>query len=206
MMRRADPGCGRSCKINSGMRQREQLERIQTELADARGRAHEIAVSLENAEWAARPAANQWSVAECLIHLNMTSRAFLPLINDALGRGRERELFRSAPYRLDFMGWLLWWAATVRLPIKTTEPFVPDRGQPRDVSLSEFDGLQEQLIGCLKEAEGLDLAKLRVVSPFDSRIKYNLYSCLRLIPAHQRQHLRQAEQVVRKLGRTKAGP
>jgi hypothetical protein len=110
------------------MRQDEQLERIQTELAEARGRAHEIAVSL------------------------------------------------------------------------------PDRGQSKDVSLSEFDGLQEQLIGCLKEAEGLDLAKSRVVSPFDSRIKYNLYSCLRLIPAHQRQHLRQAEQVVRRLGRTKGGP
>jgi hypothetical protein len=181
------------------MLQHEQLERIQTELAEARCRAHEIAVSLENVGWAARPAPNQWSVAECLIHLNMTSRAFLPLIKDAIGSGRERKLFRSAPYRLDFLGWLLWWAATVRLPIKTTEPFVPDRGQSKNAVLSDLDALQDQLIGCLNEAEGLDLAKLRVVSPFDSRIKYNLYSCLRLIPAHQRQHLRQAEQVVSKL-------
>jgi len=181
------------------MSQHEQLARIQMELAEGRDRAHEIAVSLENAGWVARPAPNSWSVAECLIHLNMTSRAFLPLIKDALNRSRERELFRSAPYRMGFMGGLLWWAATVRLPIKTTEPFVPGRGQPKDAVLSDFDALQDQLIGCLKESEGLDLGKLRVVSPFDSRIKYNLYSCLRLIPAHQRQHLRQAEKVVSKL-------
>jgi hypothetical protein len=188
------------------MSQHEQLARIQMELAEARGRAHGIAASLENAAWVARPVPNHWSVAECLTHLNMTSRAFLPLIKNEIDRGRERRLFSNAPYRLDFMGWLLWWAATVRLPIKTTEPFVPDRGQPKDVSLSEFDGLQEQLIGCLKEAEGLHLSKLRVVSPFDSRIKYNPYSCLRLISAHQRQHLRQAERVVRKSRSTKGRP
>src|SRR2546425_1104258 len=79
----------------------------------------------------------------------MTSRAFLPLIKDAIGRGRDRELFRGTPYRMDFVGRLLWWAATLRLPIKTTEPFVPARGQPKDPVLSEFDALQSQMIGCL---------------------------------------------------------
>ena len=98
----------------------------------------------------------------------MTSRAFLPLIKDAIGRGRDRELFRGTPYRMDFVGRLLWLAATLRLPIKTTEPFVPARGQPKDTVLSEFDALQNQMIGCLKEAEGLDLGKLRIVSPGSS--------------------------------------
>ena len=50
-----------------------------------------------------------------------------------------------------------------------------------------------------------DLGKLRIVSPFDPRIKYNLYSCLRLILAHQRLHLRQAEQFVHKVRSTRAG-
>jgi len=142
----------------------EQLARIQVELEEAHRRAHEIVAPLKNEGWGARAAPDQWSVAECLIHLNMTSRAFLPLIKDAIGRGRDRELFRGTPYRMDFVGRLLWLAATL-----------------------------------------LDLGKLRIVSPFDSRIKYNLYSCLRLIPAHQRLHLRQAEQVVHKVRSTRAG-
>lgn len=182
----------------------EQLARIQAELGEARRRAREIAASVENERWGTRPTPDQWSVGECLIHLNMTSQAFLPLIKDAIGKGRDREPFRRTPYRMDFVGRLLWWAATVRLPLKTTKPFVPPRVQPKDTVLSEFDVLQNQVIGYLGAAEGLDLGKLRIISPFDSRIKYNLYSCLRIIPAHQRQHLRQAAQVVERLRTTNA--
>lgn len=98
------------------------------------------------------------------------------------------------------MGWLLCWVAEppVRFGIKTTAPFVPVGVEPKDRVLNDFDTLQDQLILCLGEASGLDLGRLRIVSPFDSRIKYNLYSCLRVSPAHQRQHLWQAEQVVRR--------
>ncbi len=188
------------------MDRHEQLARIQGELAETSRRAHEIAARLENEQWRTRPAGDQWSVAECLIHLNMTSQAFLPLIKGALGKGRDRQVFRSTSARMDVVGRLLWLAVTVRLPIKTTEPFVPVRVQPKDTVLSEFDGLQDQVIDCLDAAEELDLGTLRVVSPFDSRIKYNLYSCLRIIPAHQRQHLRQAEQVVQTLRTTKLLP
>jgi len=97
------------------------------------------------------------------------------------------------------MGRILWMVSTLRVPLKTTEPFVPGRGELKGSVLSEFRALQDQVIGCLGRAEGLDLRELRIISPFDARIKYNLYSCLRLIPAHQRPHLRQAEQVIHKL-------
>ena len=100
---------------------------------------------------------------------------------------------------MDPVGRLLWVASTISLPIKTTEPFVPARGELKDLVLSEFGALQNQLTGYLDRAEGLHLGKLRIVSPFDARIKYNLYSCFRVIPAHQRQHLRQAERVVDRL-------
>jgi DinB superfamily len=177
----------------------EQLARIEMELGAAQRHAHAIADPLEDEEWTARPAPNQWSVMECLIHLNRTSRAFLPLIREAIGRGRDEKLLGAGPYRRDFVGWLLTWAAKTRLPIKTTDPFVPTQSEPRDKVLSEFDALQHELIARLAEADGLLLGRLRIVSPFDARIRYNLYSCLGLIPAHQRQHLEQAGRVLRKL-------
>ena len=176
-----------------------QLARIQTELSDALRRANLVAGLLPDNAWSARPAPSQWSVAECLIHLNLTSRAFLPLIDDAIDKGREQARFMRTRHRMDFMGRLLWVASMISLPIKTTEPFVPAREELKDSVLSEFGTLQKQLIGYLDRAERLDLGKLRIVSPFDARIKYNLYSCFRVIPAHQRQHLRQAERVVDRL-------
>ena len=178
-----------------------QLERIEAELAEARRRAHEMAAPLTAERWSARPAVNQWSVAECVIHLNLTSRAFLPLIRDAITKGREVKLLAAGPYRRDVVGWFVYWITEppVRFRIKTAAPFVPSGVEPKDGVLDAFDTLQEQLVACVRDADGLDLGRLRIVSPFDSRLKYNLYSCLRIIPAHQRHHLSQAERVIRSL-------
>ena len=185
-----------------------QLERIAGELADARRRAHEIATPLSAELWRTRPGPDQWSVAECLIHLNLTSRAFLPLIRDALTRGRDLKRFGTGPYRRDPVGWFVYWLTNppVRFRVKTTAPFVPAAVEPKDRVLEAFDTLGEQMVDCVREADGLDLGRLRIVSPFDSRLKYNLYSSLRIIPAHQRQHLLQAEQAFRALGPGAGGP
>ena len=46
-----------------------------------------------------------------------------------------------------------------------------------------------------------------VISPFDKRVKYNMYSAFRILIAHERRHLWQAEQAVdtlRKLHATAA--
>lgn len=151
--------------------------------------------------WGTRPAVDQWSVAECLIHLNLTSRAFLPLIRDAISEGRDLKLFGSGPYRRDVVGWFVYWITDplLRFRVKTTAPFVPAGVEPKDKVLDTFDMLQEQVAGCVREADGLDLGRLPIISPFDSRLKYNLYSCLTIIPAHQRRHLLQAEKVIRSL-------
>jgi len=61
--------------------------------------------------------------------------------------------------------------------------------------LERFDYLQGELLVRIDRAQGLPLERLRVVSPFNARVKYNLYSALKLIPVHQRRHLWQAEQV-----------
>ena len=175
-----------------------QLERIVGELVHARRRAHELAGPLTAASWGSRPAADQWSVAECLIHLNLTSRAFLPLIGGALTRGRELKLFSTGPYRRDLLGWFIYRMTEppARFRIKTTAPFVPPAVEPKEPVLDAFDTLQDQVLDCVRDADGLDLGRLHIVSPFDRRLKYNLYSCLTIIPAHQRLHLSQAEAVL----------
>jgi hypothetical protein len=40
-----------------------------------------------------------------------------------------------------------------------------------------------------------------MASPFDPRIRYNVYAALRVISAHQRLHLAQAERAMRSLGK-----
>ena len=82
-----------------------------------------------------------------------------------------------------------------RIKMKTSAPFVPERVEPMADVLERFDYLQGELLVRLDRASGLALDKLRVVSPFNARVKYNLYSAFRLLPVHQRRHLWQAQQV-----------
>jgi hypothetical protein len=112
-----------------------QLEQIGLELAEARRRAHEIATPLTAELWSTRPAVAQWSVAGCLIHLNLTSRAFLPLIRDAIRTGRDLKLLGTGPYRRDVVGWFVYWITAEKI-------------------LDAFDRLQEQLAGCLRPVGG----------------------------------------------------
>jgi len=181
------------------------LERVRAELDAARRRAHDIAETLAPSQWNARPGPDDWSVTECLAHLNLTSRAFLPLLDEAIGRGRA-EGRRAGRHRMDVVGRMVWLVTTLRVPVRTTEPFVPAGAYQSEAVLAEFDVLQRELAARMEQADGLDLTRLRIVSPFDARLRYNVYAALRIIAAHQHLHLRQAARAVRRLAKVADTP
>jgi DinB superfamily len=189
-----------------------ELGQIKQELLDARERARHLCEGLTDTLWATPPGFGRWSIAECLIHLNITSERFIPIVDDAIREGREMGVRATAPLRRDLLGWLLakWLEPPYRMRSKTTAAFVPVRIEPMADVLERFDYLQGELLVRLDRAQGLPLERLRVVSPFNAKVKYNLYSAFRLIPVHQRRHLWQAEQVRALLdqqqGATSVGP
>jgi DinB superfamily len=174
-----------------------ELARVKQEFLDARERARGVAGDVGASLWAVRPAPERWSVAECLIHLNITSERFMPMIDAATRDLRDRGLLASGRLRRDLMGWLLCRVLEppYRLKVKTEPSFVPRKVEPMDEVLERFDSLQGELLVRLDRATGLALDRAKVASPFNARVKYNLYSVFCLIPAHQRRHLFQANRV-----------
>lgn len=172
-----------------------QLEALESELDETTAWAHRLVESLVADGWERRPAPARWSAGEQIVHLNLASRAYLPSLRDAVAQGRAQGLSGEGPYRRDFLGWLLckMTEPPVRLRVKTTAQFVPQELAPPDEVMREFDGLQREVKAVIREARGLALDRLKVRSPFDPRLRYNVYSALRLIPAHQRHHLWLAE-------------
>jgi DinB superfamily len=175
-----------------------ELGQVKQELLDARERARRLSEGLTETTWATALAPGQWSIAECVTHLNITSERYIPIVDDAIREGRDLGVKANAPPRRDFMGWLLakMLEPPYRMRMKTTAPFVPVRIEPMADVLERFDYLQGELLVRIDRAHGLPLERLRVVSPFNAKVKYNLYSALKLIPVHQRRHLWQAEQVL----------
>lgn len=162
--------------------------------------ANEFAAPLDDARFQRPPAEKSWSPSECLIHLSLTTRSMLPRIDAALKEGEPGRQRGARRYSRDLWGWLL--CVTLEPPAKkwskmaTLATFVPSGPKPKADVLAEFNGLQNELVERVRRADGLDLNRLKVPSPFNEKLKYNVYSAFRIITAHQRRHLWQARQAV----------
>jgi hypothetical protein len=178
------------------------LQAIVDDFDAAQHRLHTLVGSVSPDLVSLRPAPDRWSAVECVEHLNLTSAAYLPLLDEAIDRARRLGERSTAPFRRDLAGWLLWklMPPPVRFRAKTTSAFVPTgRGSPGEL-VAEFDRLQREQIARVRAVDGLPLDRLKIASPFNPRMRYNLYACLTILPRHQLRHLWQAEEAV---GRTR---
>lgn len=187
--------------MTAGTSLHPQVQQIERELAAATTRAALLVDRTPEPDFSRAPSEGHWSIAECLEHLNLTTRAYLPLIDEALQVGRLFATGSPRRYRRDLTGWLLCRMSEppYRLRTTTRARFVPSLPGTRGEVLSEFVRLQQELTIRLYRTPGLNLSRIRIVSPFDGRLEYSLYSCFRILPAHQRRHLWQGEQVHRML-------
>ena len=178
------------------------LAEVRLELREATEEVRRLVDSTGRSTWDQPPGPKRWSVAECLVHLNLTSEAYLPLLQHAITRGREQRQQSDGTYRYDFTGLLLRWfiEPPVRIGVKTKPPFVPTGPAVKEKVQAEFVAFEEQLEAQLAEANGLDLTALKVLSPFSARIRYNVFSAFKILAAHQRRHLWQARRALEALG------
>jgi len=178
-----------------------QLAEVVADLESAQARLHRLTGQLPDARWKSRPGPDRWSAAECVEHLNLTSRAFIPLLRRALESVPRSPENATRRHRRDFLGWLFG-TLVGPLPrlrkrrlgrVKTSRDFIPTVTPDRAEAIAEFDRLQADLLSLTRLAEGFPLNEMRIVSPFGGRIKYNVYSALWILPRHQHRHLGQAE-------------
>jgi hypothetical protein len=178
-----------------------QLDDIVAQFERAQQRLHGVVAAVPDERWSRRADPARWSVAECVAHLNLTGQGYIPLLETALAQARA--LGGPAPrrYRQTLLGWLV---ARVVGPVprgrrwsraRTIPAFVPAGDLPRAVVLAEFDRLQAAQIALTRAAAGLPLERVRITSPFNARVRYNIYSAFVILPRHQERHINQAEWV-----------
>lgn len=177
----------------------QQLEEIVAEFESASVRLRELGRRLAPTQWSRRPAPESWSPAESVAHLNLTAIAMVPLIRQGLEEARRLQRSPGARYRRDIVGWLLWRSISTpgRFKAKTTPAFVPSGDRPVEEITAEFDRLQADQIAVTRQAEGLPIDRVKIVSPFNARVRYNVFSALSILSRHQHRHLWQAEQAGR---------
>ena len=181
----------------------KQLAEIVEDLEKALARVRSLAATHTNEEWVTRPAEGSWSAAECIAHLNLTSKAMVPLLERGLEEASR--IGGGAPERLrrDALGWAIWRSVRpeTRMRARTPASFVPAEAMDRELLVEEFVRLQEQQVNIVRAGDGLPIHRVKVPSPFAERARYSLYSAFTIVAAHQHRHLGQAERAVAQVSR-----
>jgi hypothetical protein len=161
-------------------------------------RAREATLGLSAGQLNWRPAENAWSVAECIAHLNTTNEKYCISIERAITVARRKGWTAAGEPQLRFVERRL--LASIDLPVKrrfkTPKTLAPlSKVFDRDELLARWASSHERLIELSRESEGLDLKRARVASPASSFLKFSLFWAFLAMPAHDRRHLWQVEQI-----------
>jgi hypothetical protein len=172
-----------------------QLSELESEFNTALVRLHQLKKDVPSSSWSRRPAPERWSPGECVAHLNLTSAATIPKVRAGLDDARRRGAAAPSRYRRDVVGWLLWknLKPSGGFRVKTAPAFVPTGDRSPDELVAEFERLQTEQIACVRQADGLPIHLVKITSPFDARVRYNIFSALSILARHQHRHLWQAE-------------
>lgn len=157
--------------------------------------AQALIAGLTDAQLNWQPAPGSWSVGQCLEHLCITNKAYLPAISAAL-QGKP-----DSPEENITPGWFGRWfirrfvepspnSKRVRAPSKIRPP--------ARVELSVLDrflfsnkACRELIIG----ARGKNVNAIRFWNPLVPGIRFTVGTGLEIITGHERRHLLQAERV-----------
>jgi hypothetical protein len=171
-----------------------QIDALLLELRETRAGAEAIFNGRTPAELLRRPAEKRWSAAECIEHLNITNRAYLPRVSEAIRTLRQKNLVSRGGFRLNWNARLLkyWLEPPSRLRLPTGAAFQPVSVQDPAAVLTEFQSIGQNLEQELASGRGLALDAEKIRSPFAENMQYNVYSAFAIIAAHNRRHLWQA--------------
>jgi len=175
------------------------VQSVSRDIADSRRRAQALIDSVSADQLMRRPDPAKWSIAECLVHLNITAETVQKFMARGIEQAKQEKRVGEGPFSIGPKGRLLVWIAEpppkfrIRAPKKVRPPAAID--DPL-LLLPAFLKAQDEWERLMREQDGLDLAKIKVGQ---GAFRVRLAAALPWMMAHQRRHLLQAENVKRKI-------
>jgi len=157
-------------------------------------------MSAEQLNW--KPAAERWSVAQCLDHLLTSNQGYLPIIESVRSGKRKTRFLERLPVLPGLAGKLLIKSldpASTR-KLKAPKNFEPAQSNISPSIIDDFVAQQGKVIAGMKSTSHLDLEKIVITSPALSFVAYSLMDAYRVIVVHEQRHLQQAKRVVAEPG------
>ena len=165
---------------------------------EAQRRLHALADATSDDAFNRKPGPKAWSAGECVVHLNKMAKGYLPVFEGAVAGDPPRG---QGPFEY---GWVSRrFIDAVRpgaRPIPTARAMKPpasDDARQSDVdrarALERFDKDVARYVAVVEAADGLDLGRIKVRSPFLPILKLPLGAFLDAMGQHCLRHVGQAE-------------
>lgn len=162
-------------------------------------RAEKLCATASAEQLCRRPEPESWSAAECLKHLAISANIYAPVWREAYAAAKQRGTTGAEPYRMDFMGRLLNWTLEPgRFKFSAPSPFHPVDYGSAEQALADFLASQNLILSFLGQGAGMPLDRMTIPSPFNSKVRYNIWSSFNILETHARRHMRQAEIALQK--------
>lgn len=181
-------------------------------------RTQALVQGLTDREFLMPPARGEWSVAQCLDHLNVQGGKMLPGLDrgiaEAVAQAGTRSTLhfaeREPPGRIRY-GWFDRWFVRAVSPgrdhgrpgnaMRTQRAFEPRPNLTLAVVVPAFLTLQEELLFRVQRARGLELGQVKVRSVVTPLIRVRLGAWFAAIALHQERHFDQARRAREAIGR-----
>jgi hypothetical protein len=152
-------------------------------------------VSDINQNWSSQP--NKWSVAECLIHLNLSGQAWLPYIKQSILdlSKKEHEIsgFKNGFFVKKFISFL---SPPAKIKLGASKRFKPNNvNQLKNIN-TDFILQQKEFLQLIEDCESLCLQKGRVQLAIAPYVKVSLGDAFQIVLAHELRHLWQIENII----------
>jgi DinB superfamily len=148
------------------------------------------------------PQTGAWSAAQCIEHLNIYSRYYLPLIKNAIETAQKNDWKATPQYQ---SGWLGGYFYRTMLPkengalaskMNAPKNAVPAKKVDAAAAISEYISHQEELLRLLDSAHHVSLVKPRIpisIAPF---MRLKLGDIFLFLTAHTERHVLQIERAL----------
>lgn len=147
---------------------------------------------------------NSWSAAECFQHLLFTNVGYLKYFNEVVSNSQDADKIKTFnhssihPFKHSFWGKFVLYFVNpkTKMKSKTTKTFNPSYSQVEPDVLQKYLSQYGQIVGVVSKMRNLDLKNLKMPSPINEKIKYNLGDAVKILVLHDQRHIQQAEKTI----------
>ena len=164
----------------------------------AREDIHNLVNGLTDTQFNQRPDPERWAIGECIDHLCVVGAHMIPVIDTGIEQARTKNWNNDGPFTYGFLGnWFVNFAGPSenarKRKLKAPVMYTPTSNHTISRLVKAFAELQDDFIGRVHQANGLDLARVKITSPVTRLIRLSLGQWFALMAGHQERHFLQAQ-------------